>query len=598
MKSLLTRVFLGLRFRLLLLVLLACAPLVVLALHSTWEDQRRELAEWQQRSLRLAQIAKQEEEDLVGETRQLLLAVAESSPVRSNNRRGAKRLLDEVFTSYPRYANLSVVQTNGVVLASAVPLSETLQTNYPFFHRAIQTQGFSIGRVPATNGASLPALQCGYPVFDRTGAVQAVVIAGLELPWLGSATPDISALLPKEAFWAELDHRGLVLAHYPASEDGVGGPFPHPHLIRTAFTQTNGVLEAVDAHGVPWVYAFASLQSKLGGEVETVLGIPRSVLFAQSDLTLRRNMIWSGLAIALALSLGWLGGSLLIVRPVKTLVRSSARLASGDLSARTGLTHRHDELGQLITAFDRMAQALEERDTERLRLSQKLQGLSHRLVEVQESERRHIARELHDEIGQSLTAAEMNLQAALQASGTAGLERRLEDSIQAVERVLEQVHDLSLNLRPSMLDDLGLVPALRWYTHRQAALTELKVDFQVKVSEDRLDPFIETECFRVAQEALTNVVRHAQAHGVAVELTKKENYLHLYVRDDGEGFDVSQLRERAVNGASLGLLSMEERATLTGGGIEYLSTVGKGTEVHAWFPFRLRDQETIVETNE
>src|SRR5204863_4382534 len=99
----------------------------------------------------------------------------------------------------------------------------------------------------------------------------------------------------------------------------------------------------------------------------------------------------------------------------------------------------------------------------------KLQVLSHRLVEVQETERRHIARELHDEIGQSLTVAEMNLQAALQGSGSAPQTRRLEASIQAVGRVLEQVQDLSLNLRPSMLDDLGLEAALRWYTHRQAS---------------------------------------------------------------------------------------------------------------------------------
>lgn len=598
MKSLLTRIFLGLRFRLLLLVLLACAPLVVLAWHTTLEDRRRELANWQQRSARLAQIAKQEEEDLVGETRQLLLAVAESSPVRSNNRRGAKRLLDELFSTYPRYANLSVVQTNGIVLASAVPLPESLQTNFPFFNRVIQTQGFAIGRLPASEGGGYSALQCGYPVFNRTGAVQGVVVAGLELPWLGNSAPDISAQLPKGAFWAELDHRGIVLAHYPSSEEWVGWPFPEPSLVHTAFEHTNGTVEAVNTNGVPWVYAFATFPSKLGGEVTTVLGIPRAALFAQTDQALRRNLSWSGLALALALSLGWFGGSFLIVRPVKTLVRSSARLASGDLSARTGLTHRRDELGQLIAAFDRMAQSLEERDTERLKLSQKLQGLSHRLVEVQESERRHLARELHDEIGQSLTAAEMNLQAALQAPGAAALERRLEDSIKAVERVLEQVHDLSLNLRPSMLDDLGLVPALRWYTNRQAALAELEVEFQAQLEEERLEPFIETECFRVAQEALTNVVRHAQARNVALALHQKEQFLHLYVRDDGQGFDVTQLREEAVNGASLGLLSMEERATLTGGGIEYRSAAGQGTEVHAWFPYRLRSQETCIETND
>jgi signal transduction histidine kinase len=237
-----------------------------------------------------------------------------------------------------------------------------------------------------------------------------------------------------------------------------------------------------------------------------------------------------------------------------------------------------------------MAQALEQRELERKRATHKLQILSHRLVEVQESERRHIARELHDEIGQSLTVAEMNLQAALQSSRQVALNRRLEASIEAVERVLEQVHDLSLNLRPSMLDDLGLEPALRWYTNRQASLTGLTAKFEAEPLEGRLEPVIETECFRVAQEALTNVTKHSKAKAVTVSLKTQGDHLHLRVRDDGVGFDVNSLRDRAVGGASLGLLSMQERATLAGGNLEYNSAPGKGTEVHAWFPLKFREQ--------
>jgi signal transduction histidine kinase len=216
----------------------------------------------------------------------------------------------------------------------------------------------------------------------------------------------------------------------------------------------------------------------------------------------------------------------------------------------------------------------------------KLQHLSRRLVESQETERRHIARELHDEVGQTLTVAEMNLQVLVQSARAAPLKGRLKESLQAVERVLEQVRDLSLSLRPSMLDDLGLEAALRWYTNRQASLAGLQAQFRADALEDRLDPLIETACFRVAQEALTNVVRHARGHVVSVEMRKLDGGLHVFVRDDGVGFDVSGLREQAVMGASLGLLSMEERATLADGGFECKSAVGQGTEIHAWFPLR------------
>jgi signal transduction histidine kinase len=137
-----------------------------------------------------------------------------------------------------------------------------------------------------------------------------------------------------------------------------------------------------------------------------------------------------------------------------------------------------------------------------------------------------------------------------------------------------------------MLDDLGLEPALRWYTHRQASLMGLQADFTAATLENRLDQVIETECFRVAQEALTNVMRHSKARAVAVDLSKRNGHLHLRVRDDGVGFDAAALRREAVQGASLGLLSMEERASLAGGGLELNTAPGQGTEVHAWFPLK------------
>lgn len=218
--------------------------------------------------------------------------------------------------------------------------------------------------------------------------------------------------------------------------------------------------------------------------------------------------------------------------------------------------------------------------------NRKLEVLSRRLVETQETERRHIARELHDEIGQTLTVAQLNLQAVLHQPGLDAVKVRLKESLNAVERVLEQVHDISLNLRPSMLDDLGLEPALRWYTNRQAGLVGLRAEFSAHPMAQRLDPQIETECFRIAQEALTNVTRHAKAKTVTVELSQLDGRLQLRVRDDGVGFEVNTNREKATHGASLGLLSMEERAALAGGGLEIKSQPGQGTEIKAWFPIK------------
>lgn len=216
--------------------------------------------------------------------------------------------------------------------------------------------------------------------------------------------------------------------------------------------------------------------------------------------------------------------------------------------------------------------------------NRKLQALSRRLVETQERERRHIARELHDEIGQTLTLAQLNLQAALAQSESAAQRQRLEAGLTAVDRVLTQIHDISLNLRPSLLDDLGLAPALRWYTQRQAAVAGVETEFLAPDQMQRFSVQIETECFRIAQEALTNAMRHARAKKIQVELQVTENQLRLCIKDDGLGFEVSSRRAQAMRGASMGLLSMEERAELAGGQIEIISAPGQGTAIRAWLP--------------
>lgn len=250
-------------------------------------------------------------------------------------------------------------------------------------------------------------------------------------------------------------------------------------------------------------------------------------------------------------------------------------------------------LSRLVPAVQRALAEVQERverkraESKRSEYGSRLQILSRRLVAAQETERRSIARELHDEIGQALTVMQLNLQALL-LSAAAGDRPRLQETLEAVDRLLEQVHDLALNLRPSMLDDLGLEPALVWLTHRQAARAGIKGAVHAETFARRLDTVIETECFRIAQEALTNVTRHAQARAVTVGLRQEAGQIHLRVQDDGVGFDVAAMSEKAVRGASLGLLSMEERAVLAGGKLEFNSAPGQGTEVHAWFPLKWR----------
>ncbi len=224
---------------------------------------------------------------------------------------------------------------------------------------------------------------------------------------------------------------------------------------------------------------------------------------------------------------------------------------------------------------------------------ERLQVLSQLLVEAQESERRRISRELHDEVGQALTVLKINLQSSLRFSVSATpLSQRLEESIGLVDQTLQQVRNISLDLRPSLLDDLGLVAALRWHIDNVTRRTNLVAHFRTDLLERRLPPELETTCFRVAQEALTNVVRHAQARRVQIELFILENELHLIVQDDGIGFDLPSILKRANEGGSLGLLGLQERVALMNGRIEIESEANGGTLLHAYFP--LSDQPVTI----
>ena len=213
-----------------------------------------------------------------------------------------------------------------------------------------------------------------------------------------------------------------------------------------------------------------------------------------------------------------------------------------------------------------------------------MRTLSRQLLKAQEEERRRIARELHDEIGQSLTAVRINLQRAMTSPDPSSTSSYLRESDELIDQVLQQVRHISLDLRPSMLDDLGLVASVRWQLDRTARLAGFVGHFTANPPEIRLPPEMETECFRIAQEALTNVVRHAGARQVDVALSRHGERLDLIVHDDGAGFDVAAAHRHAARGGSLGLLGMQERAALLGGRITIEAGPGLGTKVHLRVP--------------
>ena len=217
--------------------------------------------------------------------------------------------------------------------------------------------------------------------------------------------------------------------------------------------------------------------------------------------------------------------------------------------------------------------------TARKRAEGELRRVSARLLQASERERRRLARELHDELGGLLTSLQMSL--SMNPAQGQDARDELAEAEELVRVMIDKVRDLSLDLRPSLLDDLGLAPALDQLVERFQARSRIRVDFRSEIADgDRFEPVVETTAYRVVQEALTNVARHAGAERVQVLCHREPARLVLHVVDQGAGFDPDGVDE-AVSG---GLSGMRERAALSGGACEVVSTPGVGTRVTLSLP--------------
>lgn len=269
----------------------------------------------------------------------------------------------------------------------------------------------------------------------------------------------------------------------------------------------------------------------------------------------------------------------------RSLNRAEERLAGSANALRSSLeiTFAVTLLGGLALALVtigftlQMERELEHRLSENLSARNDLQELSARLVRAQEIERRSLARELHDEIGQSLSAILMEAEGAECAEEQPRRREHLASIRKLAEKTVAEVRDLALLLRPSMLDDLGLVPALNWHAREMTKRTGLNVLIRTEGADADLPEEHKTCIYRFVQEAVNNSARHANARTVEVVVRREPDRVFFTVRDDGSGFDTHYVR-------GLGLLGMEERVRRLGGGFTIDSQAGRGTLVAAELP--------------
>ncbi len=211
-------------------------------------------------------------------------------------------------------------------------------------------------------------------------------------------------------------------------------------------------------------------------------------------------------------------------------------------------------------------------------------ALASRILSAQEAERVRVSRELHDDTGQALTLILVRLQLIENLTRDADVRRELAELRELVVDTLDGVRRLAVQLGPSILEDLGLRSGLEWLADRVREETGLRVELDLRCDDDRIPATVAIAVFRVAQEALTNVVRHAHATRIDLSLDDADGTLSLHVVDDGAGFDVAEARSRPT--ASVGLFGMAERVALVGGTLDIQSQQGAGTRLEVRVPVR------------
>ena len=301
-----------------------------------------------------------------------------------------------------------------------------------------------------------------------------------------------------------------------------------------------------------------------------------------SNLHNSRQSFANPTSLVIFVVVGWLVSILLnfvvlqvAFRPLMDLGKVMNRVQGGERSLRAPMTGVDPEADQLARTFNMMLEAID--DATRLRASQ--------IINAQEQERKRIARELHDETSQVLTSLLISLAILEESVTTQEARDRIADTRKLAHQTLRAIRNLSIDLRPSALDDLGLLPALRWYVKEYQQKCAIEVEFSAPSFKDRLPPEMETALYRIVQEALTNTVRHANAKKVVITMKEDEGTIYASIADDGCGFDFEALRRSPDQERGLGLAGMNERVLLLDGLLNVLSSTGHGTVIEVRIPF-------------
>lgn len=552
------RFFLSLRFRLMVLVLLVILPIFLLTLYTSYERYQADKKYSYENSMRLVKLAAANQEQLIEGARQLLIALSELPEIQNQHGSECSQVLSRILSQHTLYYNFGVVDLNGQIFCSALPIAEPVDASQRvWFQRAIQEQNFAIGIYQIGRITKKATVNFAYPVQDETGGLKYVVFAALNLEEFNKIASQLT--LPAGAVLTIFDSEGTILARQPRSEEWTGKKIQDAALVQSILAQHEGVTELKGVDGVSRFYAYTYVGSSSQRRLYLSVGMPVQAALASALKGLSENLI--GLAVVAFLALGMAGifGEFFILKRISALVRATHRLGEGDLTARTGLKYGKEEISQLAESFDSMAAALEKRQMENEVARRKIAKLNEEL-EGRVIERTKELEVANKELESFSYSVSHDLRAPLRhINGFADLlVKNSKDKLDSKSNHYLDVIIKSAKQMGELIDDLlsfsrmGRTEMMHSRVHAgglvKGILEEMKPFFEGRDVRMQVDSLREVEAdasmLRVIfMNLISNAVKYtkkcskAEIHIGCYE-DPKRNELVFFIKDNGVGFDM------------------------------------------------------------
>jgi signal transduction histidine kinase len=581
----------SLKTRLYLLILVAFIPVVVLIFFVAEEQKTIETQAILQKATLLAQATADAENQQVESTRNLLLSMVDTFQLVDGQPERLSGLLANMLSDSRGYVEFGIVAPDGRLLAGS-DMSTMVHDvgDQPWFKANLEKKHLAMGQYRGEHINGEPVLYFARPALDSHRKIVAVAFAALNLNWMNRTIFRQLGELPKGSGLTLLDETREMIRYDVDSEGWIVPQSLDPLLQQQVIDHSPGTFVGTDETGNPRIYAFAGLESAFRHRrVTIVLDIPERVALAGSKRIFVRNLTFLVISALMAVLSIWWATDVFILRRVGAMVKASRRLAGGDLRTRIGRIGVRDELSHLAGVFDEMAASLQvriEREEQVMasleRSREQLRRLSVYQNEVREQERIRIAREIHDQLGQSLTILKMDLSwiKKHRSRVDSTMDEKMDGMSQVIEEAMENLHAVTAELRPVMLDDFGLAAAIEWQAEAFTRRSGIACRLENNGFEPDLPREQATALFRIFQEILTNILRHAEADSVVVHLEKRDRDLLFQVADNGRGITENQINAPDA----FGLLGIRERLYPFGGRVAFDGRPGQGTRVTIHLP--------------